>query len=432
MSDELSVGASVDVKALMADIHETVRSKRDAGAYPPEVVEELDIVLGGGRQEDDAVARALADLRRAAVFTPDVTTASRKPVLAPVASRVKGVIRTAVRWYMIGVLQQINLFAGNVVRALGVVAARVESVEQRLRILEVVRSELDGMRVELDRLHGQAQSASEALTDATSRLLRLDRAMREVRVRADGEVPASAPARAPAASWRAERSFDYFEFENHFRGSEESIRERQELYVDAFRGVPGRVVDVGCGRGEFLELLRDAAIDSFGVDRHPDMVGHCRAKDLEAIQEDALSYLAGVPNGSLGGIFSAQMIEHLELSDVPRFFELAADALAPGGVLIVETLNPRSLFVFAHAMYVDLGHSRPLHPYALEFLARAAGFSEARVEYLFPPPPEFHPQPIEPTGDAQLNEVLGRLNENFRRIDDVMFGPQDYAVIARR
>jgi O-antigen chain-terminating methyltransferase len=142
--------------------------------------------------------------------------------------------------------------------------------------------------------------------------------------------------------------------------------------------------------------------------------------------------LSSVPSVTLGGVFSSQMIEHLDLRDVPRFFELAADVLLPGGRLIVETVNPESLFVFAGAFYVDLGHLRPLHALTLQFLAEKAGFSNVRVEYCSLPPTDLRPAQLEPTGDESLDRVIEGINQNFRRLDDIVFGPQDYALIADR
>jgi O-antigen chain-terminating methyltransferase len=238
--------------------------------------------------------------------------------------------------------------------------------------------------------------------------------------------------RAGAWSWASERNFDYVDFENHFRGSVEEITERQRRYVAEFVGATGPVVDLGCGRGEFLGLLAEAGVAAYGVDRHPDMVTTTRAKGFEVVEADAFEHLASVEPGSLGGIFCAQMVEHLAPAEVPTFFELANRALAVGAPVIVETINPESLFVFAHAFYVDLGHLRPLHPLTLEFLAQAAGFGSVRVDYVSPIPPEFRPQPLPPVEDEPLAAVVAGLDENFRRIDDLLFAPQDFAVVARR
>jgi O-antigen chain-terminating methyltransferase len=251
-------------------------------------------------------------------------------------------------------------------------------------------------------------------------------------VHAAREDAGEARPRAGAWSWASERGFDYVEFENHFRGSLEEIADRQRRYVAEFAGAARPVVDLGCGRGEFLGLLAEAGVVAYGVDRHPDMVATTRAKGFEVVEADAFEHLASVEPGSLGGIFCAQMVEHLATAEVPTFFELANQALAVGAPLIVETINPESLFVFAHAFYVDLGHLRPLHPLTLEFLAQAAGFGSVRIDRVSPIPPEFRPRPLPPVEDEPLAAVVASVDENFRRIDDLLFAPQDFAVVARR
>jgi O-antigen chain-terminating methyltransferase len=346
-----------------------------------------------------------------------------------------------VQWYVIGILHQLQLFAVHVIRAITLLSDRVWALER-----SSPEEQMEDLKADVDRrVEGALATNAELLARIEAlendvrdtrgeRLPQLERTVRTIREELAGSSSASpaAPASAPVAqrSQKADVALDYFGFESHFRGTEAEIRDKQRVYVDTFRDPPGPVVDIGCGRGEFLELLRDAGVDAYGVDRHPDMVARCREKDLKAQQGEALDHLRSVAPKSLGGVFSAQMIEHLEIPDVPKLFELAADALAPGGYLVVETINPESLFVFAGAFYVDLGHLRPLHPLTLQFLAEQAGFADIRVDYFTLPPDDLRPQHIE--APESMRAVVDAVNENFRRLDGIVFGPQDYALIARR
>jgi O-antigen chain-terminating methyltransferase len=117
---------------------------------------------------------------------------------------------------------------------------------------------------------------------------------------------------------------------------------------------------------------------------------------------------------------------------VIRFFELAWVALGVGGVLVVETLNPRSLATFTNALYVDLGHLRPLHPLTLSFLAESVGFRDVGLRYSSPIPAEGRLKELPVTDNGSLRPLVSVMNENLRRIDEMLFGPQDFAVIARR
>jgi O-antigen chain-terminating methyltransferase len=446
--DDVTIGADVDVRALMADVRAAVARRREEGLYPPDIMQEFDVVSGlDGR--DDALQNALMGLRQTAGFSTAVTTASQIPVVAPIATSFKRAVRSSVRWYMTGIMQQVEAFGANVIHAIGLIAERLRGLEERsldrdgLReeISQIFSEEAADLRAGMDSARDATESLSRRLDELEAevggsrprdRLALVERSLRSLREQVDTGASPEVKTVPRVRSWQVESALDYFDFENQFRGSEESIRARQSTYVDEFRAVPGPVVDLGCGRGEFLELLSAAGIEAYGVDRHPDMVARCVEKGLDARQGEALEHLSSVEPGRLGGIFSAQMIEHLEIRDVPGVFELSADALAPGGRLVIETINPESLIVFASAFYVDLGHLRPLHPLTLRFLAEKTGFRDVRVEYFSPPPEEARPAEVPATGHAPLDQVVEAVNENFRRVDQLVFGPQDYAVIATR
>src|SRR5207248_7129412 len=132
--------------------------------------------------------------------------------------------------------------------------------------------------------------------------------------------------------------FDYFLFEHRFRGSRAEITRRQAVYLDCFLG-RGRVLDLGCGRGEFVELLREHGVPAEGVDGDEDMVDYCRDRGLPVVRADLFDHLAGLPAASLDGVFAAQVIEHLPPERLWRLVHLCAAALKPGGALVFETIN---------------------------------------------------------------------------------------------
>jgi SAM-dependent methyltransferase len=169
----------------------------------------------------------------------------------------------------------------------------------------------------------------------------------------------------------------YRGFEDIFRGSEEFIRERQRVYLQSIGGREP-VLDVGCGRGEFLDLLREAGIEARGVDIDEGMVEHCRQKGHDVELAEANEYLEGQPDDSLGAIFAAQVIEHMPYEALVRFFELAVAKLAPGGVFIAETVNPHSIPALK-AFWVDPTHRNPIFPEVAAALARLAGFESGLI-----------------------------------------------------
>jgi SAM-dependent methyltransferase len=206
----------------------------------------------------------------------------------------------------------------------------------------------------------------------------------------------------------------YSLFEERFRGSPEEIAEKQRSYLPLLKGLPGPVLDVGCGRGELLRLLAAEAIPALGVEINPISASACRAEGLAVEQGDGLAYVRSRADGSLGAVVALQVVEHWAPETTFAFFREARRALAPGGVLIAETINSDSLSALK-AFFLDPSHVRPVPPDALRFLAEAAGFVDAGIEYRAPLPPVDRLEEASPN-DAKLNRLL--------------FGPQDYALVA--
>ena len=171
----------------------------------------------------------------------------------------------------------------------------------------------------------------------------------------------------------------YVAFEDVFRGPEERVRELLEPYVELLRG-HAPVLDLGCGRGELLELLRDAGIEARGVDSDPGMVERCRAKGLAVEQADAIEHLEQQAPGSLGAVTAMHVIEHLPFAALERLLEAARRALVPGGLLVAETVNPHSIQAFK-TFWVDPTHRAPIFPEVAATMARIHGFVSADVIY---------------------------------------------------
>lgn len=318
--------------------------------------------------------------------------------------------------------------------------ARLDSLEEGERGLAVRAQELDRRVAELDRrlgelghktdarLSGLERAAGSERSQVEASLARLQDTLAELA--ASGRVSAEA-VQAVSDQRRAARGSGYLTFEDLHRGDREEIKERQRVYVPYFReaadaGHP--VVDLGCGRGEFLELCREEGLPARGVDLNPEMAASCRGRSLEVDEGDALDYLRQAPEGSLGGILMAQLIEHLELDQLTELVSLAVSRLRPGGVLIAETINPQCLTTFSGAFYLDLTHNKPIHPEAARFLWQWAGLGEVEVVYLSPYPPEHQLEELA-EGQDLVSQVASR---NFHRLNQLLYGYQDYAVVGRR
>ncbi len=250
------------------------------------------------------------------------------------------------------------------------------------------------------------------------------------------EVSEQPPAVPPAVETisRAHEEHGYLELERRYRGTEEEIRERIAAYLPWLRKLPaGPVLDVGCGRGEALALLRDQGIPARGIDSSARMVALCRERGLEAEEGDAFASLAALPEGSLAGVVSFHVIEHLPAGLLDRLVRLAYRALKPGGVLILETPNPLSMMVAARSFWLDPTHQRPVHPESLKLTYELAGFDPVERLDLRPYPDSERLPEIDL---AQLPEdqrlLADRVNRLRDRLDELMFGYQDFGMVGTR
>ncbi len=217
-------------------------------------------------------------------------------------------------------------------------------------------------------------------------------------------------------------NIDYFDFENHFRGSIDSIKKAQEIYLEYFRDKTN-VIDVGCGRGEFLSLMKDNGITAHGVDIYEPYADYCNMKGLSAICGDGVDFLS--KQESVDGIFVGQVVEHLKTREIIRLCSIAYEKLSEGGCIVIETPNPTSLAIYTNAFYIDPSHIKPVHPLTMKYFLEKAGFTEIDIVYTE------HSRP--PFKIPELNiEGAGEFNSAMKNVSELLYGSQDYAVIATK
>ncbi|MCE3027175.1 methyltransferase domain-containing protein [Salinicola sp. DM10] len=288
-----------------------------------------------------------------------------------------------------------------------------ERLEQQQEGLD--RQERAGLaqRERLDRL---AEGTVPALFSA---LHQQRRAVETLMTPADAEPPAADAAQA--ARWQQD-TFDtyYLAFEDACRGSEEQIFAHLRHYrpqLAQARKAGERALDLGCGRGEWLRLLADEGFVPHGIDLNTAMIEHCREQGLAVSQQDAIGALRDRDDASLALVSAFHLAEHLPFEALYALVDEAQRALAPGGLLILETPNPENLLVGSHTFYHDPTHRNPLTPTAMTFLLQYHGFAEVEVLRFNP-----YPESARVPGDDPLTE----------RVNGHLCGPQDFAVVGRR
>lgn len=323
---------------------------------------------------------------------------------------------------------------------------------ERMHFLEVRFVEraqaIDARFDEKDKVLEQLQSRTSNIAEAELLETRaqLARVLSEVQVASDldsrrsaADAPASAPEQLDGELWRRLRDWmsdeDYRAFQLRFRGDEAEITRRLQAHVARFEGVPGPVADLGCGRGEFLELLETAGNEAIGIEINAADVESCTERGFQAECADLFDWLAARPEGSLGGIFLAQVIEHIPPPDWSRLTDLAASRLAPGGRLLIETINPESLFALVRAYVLDPTHTRPVHPQLLSFMAHRSGLTDIDIVYQADVPEVAQVARVqeEPFVEhAPSLAIVRELNLRIDQVNEMYAAPQEYALIASR
>lgn len=393
------------VDELIGQLRARVEERRRQGAYPPGLEDDLDAHF-----RRIAAHRVVPDLDELKTKLTDLDARSRfGPDRIPVGSHIPGgdVLHRSVSKVVArqtqGILEQVQAFADGVREVLHRILAAIEDPYGHVHADLV--GQIDGIFERLTGYErGPADSAA-AVVDLRARVEQLEAAESRRRFR------------PPFSSER---------FEDEFRGTTDELRERYQDLARHFEEC-APVLDIGCGRGEFLDLLRDVGVEAAGVEIDAELVKMVAGRGLEVHHGDGLAVLEANDDGSLGGISLIQVVEHLSPQELVELVSLAADKLRPGGKMLVETINPQSLYVFAHSFYVDPTHAVPVHPAYLAFLIREAGFAELVIDWRSPPPPE------DVLGDVGGDGALGEaVNENVRRLNRLLFAPQDYAIVATR
>lgn len=300
--------------------------------------------------------------------------------------------------------------------------------EQRLDSIEptvaTLLQRLDALEA---RLAEQARRDAERNEDVSSDLSRLRRRIDQLSTPLVDAPTSNTPSQAQPVYADNGAEDLYRDLERRFRGTREDVRALLSVYLEDVAAVGGPVLDIGCGRGEWLELLRDADVPAYGVDTNAAFAEANAERGLDVRVGDAIDHLGSLEPATLGVITGFHLAEHLPLPVLLALADRSLRALRPGGLLILETPNPTNVRVGAAQFWLDPTHERPLHPELLQFLLAHRGFDPVEI------------RPLHPARhfDQAWDELLGidappgsPAAEILADMRDALSGPQDYAVLA--
>jgi len=397
------------IESLVDRLRHKVAERRRAGEYPDRLVEDLDahferIAAHRYPAYDFDVLRAkLGALDAAGAFDPNAISYETR---LPGGSLIHRLLGKVVRRQTEGILAQAQRHADALKDALWEVVAALETPAAHSHVDLV--GEIEAIYEKLavyERTHGH--TTVEGLTQRVEAL--------------------ESHAVDDFQPWyRSDR------FESRFRGDSDELRMRYRDLAQAFKDIRGPIVDIGCGRGEFVELLLTLDLDARGIEVDSELVRSCIERGLPVEFGEAVAWLGTTADEGLGGLALIQVVEHLTPQGLVDFVQLAARKVRQGGKVVVETVNPQSLYTFAHAFYLDPTHKAPVHPGYLMFLFEEAGFSHVELQWRSPCRADDRLQPVDTAGDARLASMTETLNANVDRVNRLLFAEQDYALIAIR
>jgi SAM-dependent methyltransferase len=277
---------------------------------------------------------------------------------------------------------------------------------RRLHQAVLIQALAAQMRWTIQGLHGVSEHMGQQARQLEAQARELSRLGREVGL--------------PATPALADQLTDYYQaFEAHFRGEGLDWAAHYSNYQGWIDRLPQEsgapCVDLGCGRGEWLQHLRQQGRSVQGVERHPGFVAQCRSAGLPVSQTDALAWLQACGDGQIAALSAFHLIEHLPFPDLFQLIEQAARVLQPGGGILLETPNPENPLVGSHTFYHDPTHRHPVTPSSLQFLLQHHGFSDVQIVRSNPYPPQ--------------DQFIVR-DDLTNRLNGLLCGPQDYAVLA--
>jgi 2-polyprenyl-3-methyl-5-hydroxy-6-metoxy-1,4-benzoquinol methylase len=444
----------VNVEEIMEKIRENIRKRKESGDYKSaEEIEQVFSEVSSSRARNSQESEILNS--KCDILNNSYSISSHRPVLGSFLVKSRKLVHGEVRRYVDPVFQKQSELNSNLVCVLNDAKEAVSSCSDKMGQLEkeigeledenrFLRSKIEQLSSETKKLEVESEQLKSEIAinvkkevESVITAINLDLENKawlsrilDSRTRQGHENRVTGSS-GKTNSNKTDSDINYYVFEERFRGSRENILQHQTNFIGYFANCTN-VLDIGCGRGEFLELAKDKGISARGIDVNEDMINFCKSKGLDVELKDAIEALEEIEDKALDGIFISQVVEHLNPDYLINMLNLCNRKMKYGFYIIIETVNPLSLFSFAN-FYIDLSHVKPVHPETLKFLVNTVGFRDIETKFSSPVSSEMKLQKLPNLEDQNENRSMIEIsNQNIDMINNALYGAQDYAVIGKK
>lgn len=415
-----------EIRAIVAELQETIQ--RHAVSGEP-----------GARDSSTPMADVIR-YQRVNSHLPIGWPTMPKGIVPKLLAYAKKITRRLLRWYINPIVDQQNAYNEAATQVLRRLSTRERELSSRLTQLQQTRDKWIRDLIErVGALEVQVERTQQEMATSAVRLRRLEHWRRREASPDDTSQPSKSPSDVSAG---IDSSIDYFLLGALYRNAEQMagfLEDYDDIFVQLARdqedgkGPLGPVLDIGCGRGEFVAHLNEIGLSAYGIDMDVDAVEMGQAAQRRVSHEEAFAHLSGLADDSLAAVTLIQVIEHFEVPDLIRLFRLVYRKLHRDGFVLAETINPTCLLALSNWYLLDPSHRTPLHPQMTKFLLEQAEFEQVTVRFLHPVPESARLTTLPSVeGSPDLNPVIDRLNDNFNRLNGFLYGDQDYAAIAHK
>lgn len=438
----------INVEEIVSKIRENIKKRRESGAYTKEMEEMIKqplqapaIITG-----NDVMQKNLDYINSNWDLNVEYHISSHRPILGRLLIWGRRLVNREVKRYVDLISGRQSEFNAHVVRSVNAIDSKINNAATILK--KDIDTKIDVANKDIDTKIDVANKEIDTKIDAINK--DIDTRLNKAVVNEVNDMMFAINKDIENKAWLAnvldnrikrnmitsfpdevDGSMNYFLFEEKFRGSTKDIKQRQSIYVEYFKNCRN-VLDIGCGRGEFLSLMKESGTGAKGIDMNEDMVLFCKKNELDVSQNDALSYLNTMSDKSLDGIFSAQVVEHLQPSELINMVKISYDKLQFGSYFIAETINPMCIMA-SQWFYLDLSHVRLIHPDTIKFIMESVGFRDIEFKFFSPVPDDLKLKKLDlskETGNARVKIEL--INQNIEKLNQFLYGNQDYAVIGKK